>query len=125
MTGDSTGAFIVSLIGGILMLASGLFVAFLGSICGASLSVCGASGAGNTIKIIYSLGLISSIPVLIGSLFINKGDSDSLRKGSILVLIFGVLGLVFGAWGELLLMIIGSVLALIGGYMGYTLKPTP
>lgn len=107
------------------MLASGLFVAFLGSICGASLSVCGASGAGNTIKIIYSLGLISSIPVLIGSLFINKGDSDSLRKGSILVLIFGVLGLVFGAWGELLLMIIGSVLALIGGYMGYTLKPTP
>ncbi len=122
MTDDSTGAFIVSLIGGILMLISGLISAFLGAICGASMAAAGASGAGTTIVIISSFGLISSLIVLIGSFFIHKGDADSIHKGSMLVLIFGILGLILGALGLSPLMIIGSIAALIGGYMGFTLK---
>ncbi|MDN7013126.1 hypothetical protein FGW20_08740 [Methanoculleus sp. FWC-SCC3] len=124
MTGDATGAFIISLIGGILMLVSGVMSAFLGSICGATFAACGASGAGTTVMLVSSLGLISSIPVLIGSFFISRSDMDSVRKGSMLALIFGIIGLIFGVWGMMFLMIIGSILALVGGYMGYTLQPT-
>lgn len=124
MTGDATGAFIISLIGGILMLVSGAMSAFLDSICGATFAACGATGAGTTIMLISSLGLVASIPVLIGSFFISRSDMDSIRKGSMLTLIFGIIGLIFGVWGMMFLMIIGSILALVGGYMGYTLQPT-
>jgi len=121
MTGDATGAFIISLIGGMLMLVSGAMSAFLGSICGATFAACGATGAGTEIMLISSLGLISGIAVLIGSFFIRRSDMDSVRKGSMLTLIFGFIGLIFGVLGMGLLMIIGSILALVGGYMGYTL----
>lgn len=93
--------FYLTLVGGILITIGGLGMAFLGAICGACFagvgSIAGKGGTGlfggSMIMLLMGLGFISGIIVLIGSFMIHKGDPGSVKKGSILTIIFSILGL--------------------------------
>jgi len=106
-----TAAFVLSLIGGILILLGGIFRAsvsiFFGWLRG-------------LIVILGFLGLIFGTIVIIGAIMIHSGEKDKVRTGSILVLIFSILSLFVGGRGGF---IIGFILGLVGSILGLTWKP--
>ena len=114
-----TAAFVLSLIGGILYLLFGLLVAaasaFIGSIAG--LAGLGVSGA--TIALIGSIGLISGILMIVGAAMINSSNKSRVRMGSILVLVFALVGALFTFGG----LVIGFIMALVGSILGLTWSP--
>lgn len=126
MTEKPTAAFVLSLIAGILILIGGLGAAIIGAICGAMMGalepyVPGAGFVGGLVVLSASLGLISGILVIIGAIMINKAEPSSVRNGSIIVLIFSILSLIFSNGG----FYIGFILGLIGGILGLVWKPSP
>lgn len=120
-------AFTLSLVAGILITIGGIATAVLGAFCGACIAGIAASqghtgagiGAGTLVLLLMSLGTLSGIVVIVGAMFIHRGSLDSIRNGSILVIIFSLLGLA----GLNPLSLIGMVIGLIGGIMGITWKP--
>ncbi|MEM2273193.1 MAG: DUF6114 domain-containing protein, partial [Candidatus Bathyarchaeia archaeon] len=73
-----------------------------------------------TILFIYmALGVVFGIIVIIGAVMINKTEPTSVRNGSILVIIFSILSLIFSGGG----FVIGFILGLIGGILGLIWKP--
>lgn len=115
-----TAAFALSLVGAIFMILGGLVSAILASIFGGFISIVPSIGwIGGLMIIMGILGLIFGIIVLIGAVMIYSGERGKVRTGSILVLIFSVLNLIFGSGG----FIIGFILGLIGGILGLVWKP--
>jgi len=116
-----TAAFVLSLIGGILILLGGIVGAIIGIIGGAAISIIPGFGwLGGLIVILGFLGLIFGIIVIIGAVMINSGEKDKVRTGSILVLIFSILSLFVGGTGGF---VIGFILGLVGSILGLTWKP--
>ncbi len=115
-----TAAFVLSLIGGILILLSGLAVALVFGIIGAGVSmVPGMAPLGGAIALMGALGLIFGILVIVGAVMINSGVQSKVKTGSIVVLVFSILSL-FTVGGGFL---IGFILGLIGSILGLTWKP--
>ena len=122
MAEKPTAAFVLSLIGGILILLGGIFGAIIGIIGGAAMSIIPGFGwLSGLIIALGILGLIFGIIVILGAVMINSGERGKVRTGSILVLIFSILSLFVGGTGGF---IIGFILSLIGSILGLTWKPS-
>ena len=122
MAEKPTAAFVLSLIGGILILLGGIFGAVIGIIGGAAMSIVPGFGwLSGLIIALGILGLIFGIIVILGAVMINSGERGKVRTGSILVLIFSILSLFVGGTGGF---IIGFILSLIGSILGLTWKPS-
>ena len=122
MAEKPTAAFVLSLIGGILILLGGIFGAIIGIIGGAAMSIVPGFGwLSGLIIALGILGLIFGIIVILGAIMINSGERGKVRTGSILVLIFSILSLFVGGTGGF---IIGFILSLIGSILGLTWKPS-
>ena len=122
MAEKPTAAFVLSLIGGILILLGGIFGAIIGIIGGAAMSIVPGFGwLSGLIIALGILGLIFGIIVILGAVMINSGERGKVRTGSILVLIFSILSLFVGGTGGF---IIGFILSLVGSILGLTWKPS-
>ncbi len=97
-----TAAFILSLIGGILELVGAIYVAAIGAafafLTGGLTLACGI------------WFIITAIFIILGAVWQNTGEPDKVKNGSILVIIFSILGGI-------------NIISLIGGILGYTWKP--
>jgi apolipoprotein N-acyltransferase len=110
-----TAAFILSLIGGILILLWGLVLVAVGvAISSSTLGVFGGD-----VLIIGGVELVCGLIVLIAGIFLYVNPEQHTMFG-VLVVVFSIVSLV-GLGGLLL----GFILALIGGILGITHKPTP
>lgn len=110
MAEKPTAAFVLSLIGGIFTLLGGIVIAAVSSIF-FFLPVAGAA-----IAAVGIFGLICGVLVILGAVWINSGEKDKVRTGSILVLIFSILAWIGAAGG----FVIGFLLGLIGAILGLT-----
>jgi hypothetical protein len=109
-----TAAFVLSLLGGIFYLIGGLGVAAIASL---ALLI---PFAGVAIFAVGLIGLGSGIIMIYGASMMNSEDKGKVRTGSILVLVFTLVGAIFTLGGIL----IGFLLALIGSILGLTWSPT-
>ncbi|MEM1746142.1 MAG: hypothetical protein QXW03_05495, partial [Candidatus Nezhaarchaeales archaeon] len=115
-----TTAFVLSLIGGILILVNGVAAAIfvtvsvtaIVSLPGQALCPICDLIAGLMMAIAI-LALAAGVLVILGSVMINSGVPRKVRTGSILVVVFSVISLVVGGG-----FIIGFALALAGGVAG-------
>jgi len=115
-----TAAFVLSLIGGILILIGSLISSILAGLFGGLLMIAPfLGGLGALVIFIAVLGVIFGIIVIIGAVMINSGDPSRVRTGSIVVLIFSILSLFTGGG-----FIIGFILALVGSILGLVWKPS-
>jgi hypothetical protein len=114
MSEKPTAAFVLSLLGAIFYLIGGLGVAALASL---ALLI---PFAGVAIFAVGLVGLISGIIMIIGATMINSSDKGRVRTGSILVLVFLLVGAIFTIGG----LFIGFLLALIGSILGLTWSPS-
>ena len=115
-----TAAFALSLVGAIFMILGGLVSVILTMLFGGFFSIVpGMEWFGGLMIILGILGLIFGILVLVGAIMIYSGERDKVRTGSILVLVFSILNLIFGSGG----FFIGFILGLIGGILGLVWKP--
>ncbi len=124
MVEKPTAAHILSLIGAILVLIGGIAFAVIFAVGGAFLAGFGAlvpfaGFLGVLFLIIAAVHLIFGIIMLIGATWINSTDIEKVRNGSIIVLIFSIIGLLFGSG-----FFIGPILGLVGGILGLVWKPT-
>ncbi|MCP8309494.1 MAG: hypothetical protein H3Z53_06535 [archaeon] len=120
MAEKPTAAYILSLIGAILILIGGILTAiafaWLGTLF---VGIPGLEWLGGLFLIIVVVQIIFGIIVLIGAMWINSTDRGKVRNGSIIVLIFSIIGLILGAG-----FFIGPILGLVGSILGLTWKPT-
>jgi len=115
-----TAAFALSLVGAIIMILGGLFSTIIAIIAGGFISIIpGMEWLGGLMIVLGILGLIFGIIVLVGAIMIYSGERSKVRTGSILVLVFSILNLIFGGGG----FFIGFILGLIGGILGLVWKP--
>jgi hypothetical protein len=120
MTEKPTAAFVLSLIGAILILVNGLWVAVVFStIGGIAFMLPGFESLGGLFLIIAVVAIILGILTLIGAVMMNTTNKDKVRTGSILVLIFSIISLIGGGG-----FFIGFILCLVGSILGLTWKPT-
>jgi len=108
-------AFILSLLGGIFIAIGGLATAVLGAALGALVSLFWR-GAGALIAAIAFLGLTFGMIAIVGATMINSGLRDKVRTGSILVIVFSIVGGLFSG----VIGIVGLILGLVGGILGLT-----
>ncbi|MDI9611242.1 MAG: DUF6114 domain-containing protein [Archaeoglobales archaeon] len=122
MSEKPTAAFILSLIGGILILLSGLAFAVFYGILGTAMSFVPGIGApiGGLLIGLGIVGLVFGVLVIVGALMINSGEKGRVTTGSIIVLVFSILSLFVVGGG----FIIGFLLGLIGSIIGLAWKPT-
>ena len=110
MADEMTTPMVLGIIGGILILimslVTGIWVATLGSVFGPFGAAFTTFGLAMAI-----LGFAAGLIILIGS-FLMQGPRA--KTGSILVLIFGILGFFTPAAG----IVIGPILAILGGALG-------
>ena len=105
-----TAAFVLSLVGGILILINGLVLAALGAILALFFPAAGI--------LLAALGLVFGIIVLLGAIMLWTQPGQH-KTWSIVVLVFSILSLVIGGG-----FIIGFILGLIGGILGIVWKPS-
>jgi hypothetical protein len=117
MADKPTAAFVLSLIGGIFILIGGLVTIAVGSFIGGL----GFGFGGAAIAAFGAVGLICGLLTILGAVWINSGEQGKVRNGSIMVLIFSILSLIFAATGGFF---IGFLLGLIGAILGLTWKPS-
>ena len=115
-----TAAFVLSLVGGVFYILGGAFIAFLATVVGSLASLVGAGYLGLGIVGLGTIGLVSGIVILVGAVMMNSSDKSKVRTGSILVLVFTLVGAAFTIGG----FFIGFILALIGAILGLTWKPS-
>jgi len=121
MSQKPTAAFVLSIIGGVLILIGAIVVAAVAGIVGGLLSLVPFVGIFGGLAIIFGvLGLVFAIAVMYGAVMINSGEPQKVRTGSILVLAFSILSLITGGG-----FVIGLILGLIGGILGIIWKPAP
>jgi hypothetical protein len=116
MADKPTAAFALSLVGGIFIIIGGILYV-------AAASAIGFLGFGLGASVLAGLGvfgLICGILTILGAVWINSGEKDKVRNGSILVLIFSILSWI-GSFGGFF---IGFLLGLIGAILGLTWKPS-
>ncbi|MEM1583633.1 MAG: hypothetical protein QXF28_03445 [Nitrososphaerota archaeon] len=114
-----TAAFVLSLIGGILILLGSIVTAiFAGIFGGAMMIVPFLGGLGALVIAMGILGIIFGIIILIGAIMVNSSNPSRVRTGSIIVLVFSILSLLSGGG-----FIVGFILALIGSILGLVWKP--
>jgi hypothetical protein len=119
MGNKPTAAFVLSLIGGILILVlGGVFALVLGAV-GVGLGVIPGVGFFGALAAIFGiLAVVFGILVIVGAIMINSGEPARVRTGGILVLIFSVISLLAGGG-----FFIGFILGLVGGILALTWKP--
>ncbi|NWG08803.1 MAG: hypothetical protein HXX80_00565 [Nitrososphaerales archaeon] len=121
MAEKPTAAFVLSLIGAILILIDGLWIAIAFSILGGlSFMMPGFDLAwlGGMFLILAVVAIILGVLTLIGAMMMNTTNKDKVRTGSILVLVFSIISLIGGGG-----FIIGFILCLVGSILGLTWKP--
>ena len=93
-----TVAFVLSLIAGICYLVVGILFALAGAVVG---GVPGSlvPGLGAVFLVILSIGLVSGVLMVVGAVVMRSTDRSRVRTGSVLVLIFTLVGLLFTAGG--------------------------
>lgn len=111
-----TAAFVLSLLAGIFMLIDSILIITVASML--SLPVIPVSVHAFLIIILGIVGVIISIFVIIGAIFINSGEEGKVRTGGILVLIFSIISLFVAGGG----FFIGFILGLIGGILALVWK---
>ena len=109
MSEKPTTAFILSLIGGILVLLGGLIWAAVGTLIAFLFAGLGF--------LLWAF-LIFGITIIIGAVMINSNPSSAHSWG-VVILVLGVLSL-FG-----IVTALGGILAIIGGAFALTWKPKP
>ncbi|MEM4562164.1 MAG: DUF6114 domain-containing protein [Desulfurococcaceae archaeon] len=109
-----TAAFVLSLIGGVLVILSSILVIVAGGLVGEILPV-----VGGVVATVGVVGLFLGVLMIVGATMINTGEPGKVKTGSILVLVFSILSLFISGGGFL----IGFILGLIGGILGLTWKP--
>jgi hypothetical protein len=109
--------FILGLVGGILVLVVGGILGVIFSMIGSAAAAAGAPGFGAMFIVLGVLGILSGILMIVGSAFIKNPQKRTM--GSILLLVFSIIGL-FTAGGGF---IVGSILGIIGAVMGLISKP--
>jgi hypothetical protein len=127
MAEKPTAAFVLSLIGAILILIDGLLIAIAFSMLGglsfmidSSLMMpgLGLEWLGGMFLIIAAVAIILGVLTIIGAIMMNTTNKDKVRTGSILVLVFSIISLIGGGG-----FIIGFILCLVGSILGLTWKP--
>ena len=120
MADKPTVAFVLSLFGGIIYLLVGLVVSAFPSFLGSYADLAGVPGVGVAIAVVGGVGLISGVLMFVGSIMMKTTRTSRVRMGSVLVLVFTIIGAAFtvGGFG------VGFILALIGSIMGLVWKPS-
>jgi MFS family permease len=121
-----TAAFVLILIGGILILINAALFIYAGAIAeeaAKELDITGmypglAEIIGAALLTIGIVGLVFAILVIIGSVLVYSGVPGRVKAGSILAIVFGILSIIIGGG-----IFIGLILALIGGILGLRWKP--
>lgn len=119
MAEKPTAAFILSLIGGIVYLLTGLIIAAASTFIGSLASFGGLGMVGVAVAAVGAVGIISGIIMVVGSVMMNSSERSKVRTGAILVLVLAIIGAIFTVGG----FVIGFILALIGSILGLTWKP--
>ena len=119
MSEKPTAAFILVLIGGVLIFLNGLILLALSTIAAAiAATIVPLPHIATLIIALGSIGLIFGILLIIASIKINSGNPSMVRTWSIVALILSILSL-FLCNG----FIIGFILALVGAILGLIWKP--
>lgn len=108
-----SAAFVLTLIGGILVLLYSIVLTIVGTAL-VSLVSRSMSGYGSIYGII---GILIGLIIIVSAIMLNSTDKTKIRNWSIVALIFSIISLVFGGG-----FIIGFVLGLIGSILGLTYK---
>lgn len=108
-----TAAFVLSLIGGVIVLCVGIIISLAGALIS---SIVGLGGLG---AILGVFGIICGILMVVGAAMLYSRPQQH-RMWSAIVLVFSILSW-FGAAGGLF---IGLILGLIGGILGIIWKPS-
>jgi len=116
MADKPTAAFVLSLVGGIFIVIGGVLYVAAASWIG----VLGFGLGASVLAVLGVFGLVCGIMTILGAVWINSGEKDKVRNGSILVIIFSILSWI-GSFGGFF---IGFLLGLIGGILGLTWKPS-
>jgi hypothetical protein len=124
MAEKPTAAFILSLIGAVLIIINAFIIAVFTTVAGAILSTVGRTlGAflgrlGGLIFLIGIVGVVIGIIILVGAFMINSEDKTRVTTGSIIVIVFSVTSFLIGGG-----FIIGSILCIVGGVLGLAWSP--
>jgi hypothetical protein len=116
-------AFVLSLLGGLCVLAGGLFQAFIGdliSTLGMANSATNATGIGSTIGILGIVGIVFGIVMILGGVMMFARPQTHKMWGAI-VLILSIVSFATSSFGGFF---IGFLLGLIGAILGLTFKPS-
>jgi hypothetical protein len=108
------------MIGGIIYLIVGIIVAAAAAFIGSIVGVAGYGVGGLAIASVGAIGLVSGILMVVGAVMMNSSNKSKVRTGSVLVLLFTLIGAIFTLGGFL----IGFILGLIGSIMGLVWKPS-
>lgn len=120
MAEKPTAAFVLSLIGAIIYLLVGIFIAAASALVGSMVGFAGAAMAGLAVAVVGGIGLVSGAIMLVGAIMMNSSDRSRVKTGAILVLVFTLVGAIFTVGG----FVIGFILALVGSILGLTWKPS-
>jgi hypothetical protein len=121
-----TSAFVLSLIGGIITLISGLIsinswfalYSTLGPGFVYSSLGLGDMASGEAI-VFFIIGAICGTLIIVGAVLQHSGEKSRVRRGSILVLIASIVGIPSTYFG----MFIGGILSVVGAAQGLAWKP--
>lgn len=115
-----TIAFVLSLVASIIYLIVGLITTAAATVINSLPNVSGISDVRTVLVVVGSLGLISGVIMVIGSMLMNSENRSRVRTGAILVLVFTIIDAIFTAGG----FVIGFVLGLVGSILGLFWKPS-
>ncbi|WP_394698835.1 hypothetical protein [uncultured Methanoregula sp.] len=120
-----TTILVLSHLGGILMVISGISSLFMGALFGSMMGMMGIQIPGITPAFIGSMiaatgiwGIICGILVIAGAWKIGSDPAGSHKNWGMIILIFSVLSF-FGGSGFL----VGGILGIVGGYLAITWTP--
>ncbi len=115
MAEKPTAAFVLSLIGGILILLGAIVVMVLASVIGSFMVI---GGADPNIAYLYgAVGLIFAILVLVGAVMLWMKPQQHVMWG-VVVLLFSLFSIITSGG-----FFIGLILGLVGGILGIVWKP--
>jgi hypothetical protein len=114
-----TGAFVLSLIGGVLVVLFALVIIAIGAFGGAVLGIVGFGWLGGLVIVVGVVHLIFGVLMIVGSIQMNSGVPGNVKTWSIIVLVVSVIGLIMGAG-----LFIGAILGLVGAILGLVWKPS-
>jgi len=122
MAEKPTTAFVLSLIGGVLILINAIMM-FVGAVIFVTFAgaVPEAGALAGAIVVLYGLGgLVIGILVVVGAIMINSGKPGKVRAWSIVVIVLSIVSILIGGG-----FIVGLVLGVVGGILGLRWKPSP